>query len=119
MNQFGSQINLLMPMILAAKNNFFPSGSISKKTIGIILFCSALCYSIFHITFRIVTYFHQQDELGIILSLKIFQMAWILIFIMLIFSSMVSSISTGTRRSSPVIFIFGPKLLILVPSLNP
>ena len=94
MNQYGSQVALLMPMILAAKNKFFPSGSISRKTIGIVLFCSALCYSIFHITLRIVSYFHQQDELGIILSLKIFQMAWILIFIMLIFSSMVSSISS-------------------------
>ncbi len=94
MNQYSTQMTLLMPMLLAAKNTFFPAGSITKKTIGIILFCIALCYAIFNITLQIVTYFHHQDELGIILSLKIFQMAWILIFIMLIFSSMVSSISS-------------------------
>ncbi|MBS00057.1 MAG: hypothetical protein CMG37_01360 [Candidatus Marinimicrobia bacterium] len=81
-------------MFLTAKNRFFPSGKISQKSIGIVLFCIGLCYAIFNITLRVVTYFHMQDELGIILSLKVFQMAWILIFIMLIFSSMVSSISS-------------------------
>ena len=94
MNQYRSQFTLLWPMFLTAKNRFFPSGKISQKSIGIVLFCIGLCYAIFNITLRVVTYFHMQDELGIILSLKVFQMAWILIFIMLIFSSMVSSIST-------------------------
>ena len=94
MNFYGSQTALLLPMILAAKNKLFPSGTISKKMIGVIIFCIGLCYAIFNITLHVVTYFHQQDELGIILSLKVFQMAWILIFIMLIFSSMVSSISS-------------------------
>ena len=94
MNQYRSQFTLLWPMFLTAKNRFFPSGKISQKSIGIVLFCIVLCYAIFNITLRVVTYFHMQDELGIILSLKVFQMAWILIFIMLIFSSMVSSISS-------------------------
>lgn len=94
MYQHGSQLTLLTPMLRAAKNKFFPAGSIPKKTIGVLLFCVGLCYTIFYITLQVVTYFHQQDELGIILSLKIFQMAWILIFIMLIFSSMASSISS-------------------------
>ena len=94
MNQYRSQFTLLWPMFLTAKNRFFPSGKISQKSIGIVLFCIGLCYAIFNITLRVVTYFHMQDELGIILSLKVFQMAWILIFIMLIFSSMVSSISS-------------------------
>ncbi len=94
MNQYRSQFTLLWPMLLTAKNRFFPSGKISQKSISIVLFCIGLCYAIFNITLRVVTYFHMQDELGIILSLKVFQMAWILIFIMLIFSSMVSSISS-------------------------
>ncbi len=94
MNQYRLQSTLLWPMFLTAKNRFFPSGKISQKSIGIVLFCIGLCYAIFNITLRVVTYFHMQDELGIILSLKVFQMAWILIFIMLIFSSMVSSISS-------------------------
>ena len=53
-------------MFLTAKNRFFPSGKISQKSIGIVLFCIGLCYAIFNITLRVVTYFHMQDELGII-----------------------------------------------------
>ncbi|HBH30498.1 MAG TPA: hypothetical protein DDX81_01125 [Desulfofustis sp.] len=45
-------------------------------------------------TWRVLSYFHAQDELGIILSIKLFQMAWITIFAMLIFSTMVTGIST-------------------------
>ena len=44
-------------------------------------------------SFKVVGYFHRQNELGIILSLKIFQMAWVIMFTMLIFSTMVSGIS--------------------------
>ena len=83
-----------MPMILSAKNRFFPSGSFPKKTIGVVIFCLLLCIILFNVTLSVVTYFHEQDELGIILSLKIFQMAWILIFAMLIFSCMVSAVSS-------------------------
>ena len=92
--QYGIRRTLLMPMILSAKNRFFPPGSFPKKTIGVGIFCLVLCIILFNVTLRVVTYFHEQDELGIILSLKIFQMAWILIFAMLIFSCMVSAVSS-------------------------
>ena len=92
--QYGIRRTLLMPMILSAKNRFFPSGSFPKKTIGVGIFCLVLCTILFNVTLRVVTYFHEQDELGIILSLKIFQMSWILIFAMLIFSCMVSAVSS-------------------------
>ena len=92
--QYGIRRTLLMPMVLSAKNRFFPSGSFPKKTIGVGIFCLVLCIILFNVTLRVVTYFHEQDELGIILSLKIFQMAWILIFAMLIFSCMVSAVSS-------------------------
>ena len=92
--QYGIRRTLLMPMVLSAKNHFFPSGSFPKKTIGVGIFCLVLCIILFNVTLRVVTYFHEQDELGIILSLKIFQMAWILIFAMLIFSCMVSAVSS-------------------------
>ncbi|MFL3044268.1 MAG: putative ABC transporter permease subunit [Candidatus Neomarinimicrobiota bacterium] len=92
--QYGIRRTLLMPMILSAKNRFFPSGSFPKKTIGVVIFCLLLCIILFNVTLSVVTYFHEQDELGIILSLKIFQMAWILIFAMLIFSCMVSAVSS-------------------------
>ena len=92
--QYGIRRTLLMPMVLSAKNRYFPSGSFPNKTIGVGIFCLVLCIILFNVTLRVVTYFHEQDELGIILSLKIFQMAWILIFAMLIFSCMVSAVSS-------------------------
>ncbi len=92
--QYGTRRTLLLPMLLSAKNSFFPSGSFPKKTMGLGVFCLVLCTILFNVTLRVITYFHEQDELGIILSLKIFQMAWILIFAMLIFSCMVSAVSS-------------------------
>ena len=85
---------LLLPMLLSAKNIFFPSGLFPYRTFGLIMFCFLLCALIFKGSSSLVNYLHSQDELGIILSLKIFQMAWILIFAMLIFSCMVSAVSS-------------------------
>ena len=92
--QYGIRRTLLMPMLLSAKNRFFPPGSLPIKSVGAGIFCLVLCSVIFNVTFKVITYFHAQDELGVILSLKIFQMAWILIFAMLIFSCMVSAVSS-------------------------
>ena len=85
---------LLLPMILSAKNRFFPSGVFPYKILGILIFCFLLSTVIFKGSSSLVNYLHSQDELGIILSLKIFQMAWILIFAMMIFSCMVSAVSS-------------------------
>ena len=92
--RYGTRRTLLLPMLLSAKNRFFPTGSFPIKSSGVGIFCLVLCTVIFNVTLRVITYFHEQDELGIILSLKIFQMAWILIFAMLIFSCMVSAVSS-------------------------
>ena len=64
------------------------------RTLGILIFSLTVCIVLYQIVVRVVTYFHGQNELGIILSLKIFQMAWITMFAMLIFSCMVSAVST-------------------------
>jgi len=92
--QYGIRRALLMPMLLSAKNRFFPPGSWPIKSMGAGIFCLVLCLVIYNVTLRVITYFHEQDELGVILSLKIFQMTWILIFAMLIFSCMVSAVSS-------------------------
>ena len=84
---------LLLPMFLSAKNSFFPTGIIPYRTFGVVIFCFLLSILIFKGSYSLINYLHSQDELGIILSLKIFQMAWILIFAMLIFSCMVSAVS--------------------------
>ncbi len=85
---------LLQPFLLSARNRFFPKNQLPLKTIGVLFFSLAVCLVLYRIGVRVITYFHSQSELGIILSLKIFQMAWITMFAMLIFSCMVSAVST-------------------------
>ena len=85
---------LLQPFLLSAKNRFFPKNKIPFRTLGVLIFSLAVCLVLYKVVVRVVTYFHSQNELGIILSLKIFQMAWITMFAMLVFSCMVSAVST-------------------------
>jgi len=96
MGSFQNSIHraLLMPMFLSAKNHLFSSRAGTLKIIGALFFCLTICIIIYYATLSVLNYFHAQDELGIILSLKIFQMSWILIFAMLIFSCMVSAVSS-------------------------
>lgn len=89
-----SRRDLLQPFKCSIKNRFFPPGLFPWKSTGVILFGLAICLGLYLISVRVVGYFHSQSELGIILSLKIFQMAWIIMFSMLIFSCMVSAVSS-------------------------
>jgi len=88
------RITLLQPFIRSARNRFFPKNRLPLRTIGVLIFSLTVCVVLYKIGVRVITYFHSQNELGIILSLKIFQMAWITMFAMLIFSCMVSAVST-------------------------
>ncbi len=85
---------LLRPFLLAAKNSFFAKSRIPFRPIGILIFSLTVCLVLYKIGVRVISYFHSQNELGIILSLKIFQMAWITLFAMLVFSCMVSAVSS-------------------------
>jgi ABC-2 type transport system permease protein len=85
---------LLQPFFFSAKNRFFPKDKLPLPAIGVLVFSLAVCMVLYKIVVKVVTYFHSQNELGIILSLKIFQMGWITMFAMLIFSCMVSAVST-------------------------
>lgn len=85
---------LLQPFLYSARNRFFPPDSIPIRTLAILLFSLAVCVVLYRIVLKVVTYFHSQNELGIILSLKIFQMGWITMFALLVFSCMVSAVST-------------------------
>lgn len=85
--------SLFFPLTCSLRNRFFPDGRISVRTGGIIFFGLALFLAIYLISLAVVGYFHRQNELGIILSLKIFQMAWLIMFAMLLFSTMVAGIS--------------------------
>jgi ABC-2 type transport system permease protein len=85
---------LLQPFLFTTKNRFFPKNKVPFRTLGILIFSLTVCLVLYQIVVKVVTYFHSQNELGIILSLKIFQMAWITMFAMLVFSCMVSAVST-------------------------
>lgn len=90
----GKRRILHTPFYLSAKNRFFPDGTIPVKTFATLAFCLGICLLLYLLSQKTVSYFHQQNELGIILSLKIFQMSWIILFAMVIFSCMVSAVSS-------------------------
>ncbi|MFH1217192.1 MAG: hypothetical protein V1706_11890 [Pseudomonadota bacterium] len=85
---------LLFPFLRVMRNRFFPAGGFPFKGFGVGLFGLCLCLALYLVSLKVVGYFHSQSELGIILSLKIFQMGWIIMFAMLIFSCMVTAVST-------------------------
>ena len=87
------QLTLLKPFYYSAKNRFFPPGSKPWKGIGIAAFCLAVCIVLYLVSLHVIRYFHGQNELGIILSVKIFEMAWITMFALQVFSCMVSAVA--------------------------
>ena len=84
---------LFQPFFCSFRNRFFPAGRISSRTVVILCFGVVLFIALYLVSLQTIIYFHSQNELGIILSLKIFQMSWALVFTMLIFSTMVSGVS--------------------------
>lgn len=88
------RLRLLAPFFRTLRNRFFPAGAFPLKTLSVILFGLLVCLAFYFVTQKVVSYFHRQNELGVILSLKIFEMGWIVMFAMLIFSCMVSAVST-------------------------
>lgn len=85
---------LLQQFWWSTRNRFFPPGTFPYKATATVLFCLTVCLALFFVSCKVITYFHSQNELGIILSLKIFQMSWIILFAMLVFSCMVSAVSS-------------------------
>ena len=85
---------LLKPFLYTMRNRFFTAGKFPWKSCAVSLFGALICVILYLVSVRVVGYFHSQNELGIILSLKIFQMGWIIMFAMLVFSCMVSAVST-------------------------
>jgi len=99
---------LLHPFIHAARHRFFPRGRPSLKAMGLFLLCLVICLVLYSVALKVVTYFHGQNELGIILSLKIFQMAWIILFAMLVFSNMVAGMSALFLSQDTEIILSAP-----------
>jgi ABC-2 type transport system permease protein len=89
----------MVPRLLKAwqfttTNRFFATRKRRFHTTLIVLLGAMVCALIYLGSYRVLSYFHSQDELGIILSVKILQMVWIMLFAMLIFSSMVTAVAT-------------------------
>lgn len=85
---------LLKPFRCSLRHRFLPDNTVPLRTVVALVLAVIVTIALYKISFRVLSYFHSQNELGIILSLKIFQMAWITVFAMLIFSCMVSAVST-------------------------
>jgi len=84
---------LFRPFLCGLRNRFFPEGKISSRTLIITGFGVVLFTALYLVSLKTIGYFHSQNELGVILALKIFQMAWVIVFTMLIFSSTVTGVS--------------------------
>jgi len=84
---------LLKPFLRSARNRLFPVGGLPLRTLSAGAFGSGLCVIIHLVSVRVISHFHGQNELGVILSLKILHMAWVILFAMLFFSCMVSAVS--------------------------
>lgn len=96
---------LLRPFRLGLINRFLKNRRSRTRTIGLVIFGLIITTVIYYTSYRVIGYFHRQNELGIILSLKIFEMAWMIIFALLIFSSMVAGISTiFMSRDNEILF---------------
>ena len=85
---------LLYPYLRINRNRLHSNGRFNLKMLPIALLGVAICVTLSIISWKTISYFQAQNELGIILSMKIFQMIWITIFAMLIFSSMITGVST-------------------------
>lgn len=84
---------LMQPFLLSARHRFWPPGQFPSRLLLLLLFGLGVTVAIYLVSRQVVGYFHRQNELGVILSLKIFQMAWITLFAMLLFSCLVSAVS--------------------------
>ena len=99
---------LLQPYLLSIRNRFFLKPGNTLRTGLIFCLGLALFIGLYLVSLRVIGYFHGQNELGIILSMKIFQMAWMIFFTMLIFSSMVSAVSSIYLSSDNEILYTAP-----------
>lgn len=99
---------LFQPFLHSIRNRFFRGQHISLRTAAVLGFGVVLFIALYFVSLRVIGYFHSQSELGIILSLKIFQMAWMIMFAMLIFSCMVSAVSSLYLSSDNEILCTAP-----------
>lgn len=89
----GMRRTLFAAFLRMTRNRLFPRGKISAKSVLVMGFGILLVIALYMVSVKVVGYFHQQNELGIILSTKIFNMVWIIMFSMLLISTMVSGVS--------------------------
>ncbi len=99
---------IFQPLIYNLRHRFFHHGRPTVRTICLFLFGLFLFISLYLVSLRVVGYFHRQNELGILLSLKIFEMAWMIMFAMLVFSAMVSGVSALFLSNDNEIFCAAP-----------
>ena len=101
-------LRLFLPFFRINTNRFRKNGTFNLRFLPLFLLGIAICIALYFISYLAVDYFHAQSELGIILSVKIFQMIWITIFAMLMFSTMITSVSTLYLSKDNEILVAAP-----------
>jgi len=99
---------LFLPFKATSRNRLLARGRLKVRSIPIGILGLAICLTLYLVTWKSVSYFQDQNELGIILSMKIFQMAWIMIFAMLVFSAMIAGVSTLYLSKDNEIIVSSP-----------
>jgi ABC-2 type transport system permease protein len=102
------KLRLLVPWCQSARHRFFPNTRGTLRNLLMISLGLIICAALFGVSYRVLHYFHAQNELGILLSLKIFQMIWIMLFAMLVFSCMVTAVSTFYLSEDNEILLSSP-----------
>lgn len=98
---------LLSPFFYNLRHRF--TGSKQRvRTTALLGIGLVLIIGIYLISARTLLFFYSQNELGVILSLKIMQMAWVITFTMLLFSMMVSGVSAVFLSQDNEIMVAAP-----------
>lgn len=99
---------LLKPWLQIWANTLKPKGRFPVKGFALLAIGFGICALLYFFSFKVLNYIHSQNELGVILSLKILQMVWITFFALLIFSAMVNGVSTMYLSEDNEIVIASP-----------
>ncbi len=99
---------LLKPWLQIWANTLAPKNRFPFKPIALFIIGLGICALLYFFSFKVLNYIHGQNELGVILSLKILQMVWLTFFALLIFSAMVNGVSTLYLSEDNEIVIASP-----------
>ncbi len=107
-NNAGNTARLFAVSYATARNRFFRGKKVQLRTFSLALLAACISAALYLVTIKGVGYFKAQDELGILLSMKILQMSWLLFFALLLFSTTVAAVSSFYLSQDNEIIVSAP-----------